>query len=128
MPEITDPNEVRRQSRREEKRAAKRARKGRRHDLRLLEAKHLHEELMAARHDQQTHDRKLADCQHMLAVIEAVRPLLLALGGGIREMRQAALAARATAHGVEATIAEKSPAYAIERLKMHAAAGVLVGD
>ena len=86
-----------------------------RHELRLLDEQHLHAVNMQER------DREFA-----LTLIGALMPVMQSIGQGILALQRNSLEAQKMRLEVERGIAEKSPGYALERIKMHAAAGRLM--
>jgi hypothetical protein len=135
-PEIKTPREVLNEimhARGEERssqadRERKNAKKARRHEEKQATRQHQHEkdlEQLRARHAEETEAR---DQKFALTLIGALLPLVHSIGSGILAMQQISLKAQNDRLNAEVLIAEKSPEYAAERAKLHAASGRMFMD
>lgn len=91
-----------------------------------------------AAHRQRKHEERMENLKHDLAMkrtehdeqfglalIGALTPLLQSIGNGILTLQRNSIEAQKARLDAEVLIAEKSPAYAAERVKLHAASGLL---
>lgn len=115
----------RKKEKKERKREERKVVEAHDYEIDILDVKHEHEMEMENSRAARSAATLEADRQFALQLIAAVSPLVKSFGAGIMQMQQNALAAQAKRLDVEATIAEKNPGYAAERVKLYAASGNL---
>ena len=119
---------ARKRRRREEKCLARESREGLEHERFVLESVHDHEVTMSRLEHEQDESSVKADRAFAIELIGALMPLVTGLGHGLLIMQERSHQAERARLDIERDIAEKSPGYALERVKLFAASGRLIND